>query len=135
MQAAAAISSIWAEQASMTEKNQTTELEVQWPAILKLHGTDELIYLQDHAAWLSDSHLQAMHLTAGDILIDSDGLCFKAGFHIAQNRNGGFMATGEHLNLQQVIQLVRMHAAQDGACCVAKLHASSIAEAIAMLRP
>jgi|GEM_PF-7097195 len=50
MPAAAAISSIWAEQTPMTEQTQTTELKVQWPASLKLHGTDELIYLQNHAA-------------------------------------------------------------------------------------
>lgn len=135
MQAAAAISSIWAEQTPVTDQTQATRPEVQWPAVLKLHGADELIYLQNHAAWLSDGHLQTMHLTASDILIDSAGLCFKAGFHITQNRNGGFIATGERLDLQQVIQLVRMHAAQDGTCCVAKLHASSIGDAITMLRP
>jgi hypothetical protein len=99
--------------------------------MIKLHGTDELIYLQDHATWLSDGHVQAMHLTADDMLIDSAGLCFQ----IAKNRNERFMATGECLNLPQVIQLVRMHAAQDGACCVAKLNANSIADAIAMLQP
>ncbi len=115
----------------MTDQTQATDFDVQWPAILKLHGADELIYLQDHAAWLSGGHLQAMHLTAEDTLIDSAGLCF----HIAKNKSERFMATGERLNLPQVTQLVRMHAAQDGACCVAKLHANSIAEAIAMLQP
>lgn len=115
----------------MSDQTQATDLNVQWPAILKLHGADELIYLQDHAAWLSDGHLQAMHLTADDNLIDSAGLCFQ----VAKNRNERLIATGERLGLSQIIQLVRMHAAQDGACCVAKLHANSIADAIAMLQP
>ncbi len=131
MPVAVAISSIWAKQTPMTDQTRTSRVEVKWPAMIKLHGADELIYLQDHAAWLSDDNVQAMHLTADDILIDSAGLCFQ----LAKNRNESFMATGECLNLPQVTQLVRMHAAQDGACCVAKLHASSIADAIAMLQP
>ena len=131
MQTAAAISNIWAEQASMIKQTQTAELEIQWPAILKLHGVDELIYLQGHAAWLSDRHLQSMHLTADDYLIDSVGQCF----HLTRNGDGGFMANGEQLNLRQVLQLVRMHVAQDGACCVSKLQADSIAAIIAMLQP
>lgn len=113
----------------MANSNKQHKNAVQWPAILKLHGADELIHIQDHEAWISDLHLQATHLTGDDYLIDTSGQRFD----LPKARDGKFSASGDRLSLQQVIQLVRMHAAQDGACCVSKLHANSIEEAIGMI--
>ncbi len=113
----------------MTDNDKQHKNTVQWPAILKLHGADELIHIQTHGAWISGLHLQVTHLTGDDYLIDSSGQRFD----LPQTRNGNFNANGDRLSLQQVIQLVRMHAAQDGACCVSKLHANSIEEAIGMI--
>jgi hypothetical protein len=110
----------------MTERAHAPD--VQWPAILKLHGAVELIPLLNPERWGCDPHLQAMQMTADDCLIDSSGRSFRIG------PGGTFIASGHRFGLSEVLQLVRMHAAQDGACCVAKLNARSIADAIAMIQ-
>lgn len=110
----------------MTEQTDTPQ--IRWPTVLKLHGADELTYLQDTESWRRDPHLQATQLTAEDCLIDSTGRGFRIG------TTGAFIASGRQFGLAEVLQLVRRHAAQDGACCVAKLDAPSIPEAIAMVQ-
>ncbi|HEY8354897.1 MAG TPA: DUF4144 family protein [Methylophilaceae bacterium] len=101
--------------------------QVLWPAVLKLHGTDELVWLPDHAEWQQASHLRSLRLTPQDCLVDSEGKIFR----IDAGRQ--LVAGSERLDLTEVLQLVRLHAAQDGACCAAKLAAPSIAAAIALV--
>jgi len=101
-----------------------------WPAIICFHGDAELAYVPDQTAWDQNPHLHGQNFHPKDSLIDAQGNCFAL--------NGSadkvhLQPTGTSLGLDEVLQLVRRHAAQDGACCVAKLSAASIAEAIALV--
>jgi hypothetical protein len=100
-----------------------------YPAILNMYGVDELILLQDEADWRGDLHLPTMLVTAQDRLIDSQG----AQFSIAAYRSGELISTGEALSLAEVMTLIQRHAAQDGACCIEKINAKSIATALLMI--
>lgn len=102
--------------------------QIQWPAIIKLGGEDELIYLPDEVSLLNHAHLQNLRFQRDDYLYDSTGREFVVDEKLKDPR-----PSGRYLSLEEIIQLLRRHAAQDGACCVAKLNARSIADAIALL--
>lgn len=101
------------------------------PACVRFHGDDELHFIGTQDAWRQDVQLSRGQIHPDDRLIDADGYLYTlerdADGHLGCRRAPG------RLSLPEVLQLVRRHAAQDGACCVAKLSAASIAEAIAML--
>ena len=101
------------------------------PACVRFHGDDELHFIGTQDTWQQDVQLSRGKIHPDDRLIDADGHLYKlerdTDGHLRCRRVPG------SLSLQEVLQLVRRHAAQDGACCVAKLSAASIAEAIAML--
>jgi hypothetical protein len=102
--------------------------QVAWPGIIKYSGDAELVYVASRTRWESDSALRCDHYHRDDRLIDTTG----ASFRLTALRDGGVMpeSTGEILSLEAVVMLLKEHAAQSGACCVAKLGASSVAEAI-----
>lgn len=102
---------------------------MQYPVVINMHGIDELILLQDAAAWHAEPHLQTMPISAQDRLIDSTG----AQFSLHAYRSGALITAGSALTLAEVMILIQHHAAQDGACCVAKINAPSISAALQML--
>lgn len=102
---------------------------MQYPIIINLYGIDELILLQDQSAWYDNPYFHTMLMSAQDRFIDSTG----AQFSIAAYQTGELVAAGKALNLTEVITLIQRHAAQDGACCIAKINAVSIAVALQML--
>ncbi|MBU3736278.1 MAG: hypothetical protein FGM62_04800 [Methylobacterium sp.] len=101
------------------------------PACVRFHGDDELHFIGTQDAWQQDVQLSRGQIHPDDRLIDADGHLYTLE-RDAEGHLGCRRAPGR-LSLQEVLQLVRRHAAQDGACCVAKLSAASIAEAISML--
>jgi hypothetical protein len=106
-------------------------MKIDWPAFIKFFGDAELVYVPDQATWDSDPHLQGQNYHPDDLLIDADG----KGFTLA--RIDGRLVpqpTATRFDLEEVLQMVRRHAAQDGACCVAKIGASSVVEAINLIR-
>lgn len=111
------------------ERQRPEMSQIQWPAIIKLAGEDELIYLPDEASLLNHPHLQNLRFQRGDYLYDSTGREFV----VDELKPKDPRPSGRHLSLEEIIQLLRLHAAQDGSCCVAKLNARSIADAIALL--
>jgi hypothetical protein len=102
---------------------------MQFPVIINLHGIDELILLQNATAWHAEPHLQSMPISAQDRFIDSTG----AQFSIDAYKSDALIAAGPALNLAEVMVLIQRHAAQDGACCIAKINAPSISAALQML--
>jgi hypothetical protein len=102
---------------------------MQYPVVIHMHGIDELVLLIDATAWQTEPHLQTMHISAQDRLIDSCG----AQFSIQAYSSGALISTGPALTLAEVMTLLQRHAAQDGACCIAKIHAPSISAAWQML--
>ncbi len=104
---------------------------IEWPAILKCQNDDELLFLPTEDAWLV--HLNATPARSGDRLIDSRGIC-----HVVEDAQ----ATDAHidaqfpvqLSLDEVLQLVRQHASVCGHCCVSKMGAPGIAQAVALVK-
>lgn len=101
---------------------------IDWPAIIRYAGQAELAFVADQAAWNSDPDLHGARYEPDDVLIDSGGA-----IHSLPSFAQGLpqpVSTGRQAALEEVIELVRAHAAQAGACCVAKFHAASIREAV-----
>ena len=100
---------------------------VNWPAIIKHSDDPELIYVRDQTEWENDIDLHYFEYDAPDFLLDSDGKIYtlkdKDGCYIKPQPNGDIKS------LQEILGLVKAHAAQQGSCCVAKLYAPSILEA------
>lgn len=101
------------------------------PAFIQFHGDDELYFVRSHSALREDTPLRLAQFHPEDRLVDANGNLYTV--QRGHDSHLDFARTAECLSLETVLQLVRRHAAQDGACCVAKLSAGSIAEAIAML--
>ncbi len=99
---------------------------VQWPAIIKMHADDELIFVPDAVQFAGDVALQLTHVQAKDRLIDSSG----AVYHISNRPALELAPTGVMLSLDEVEALLRSHLSNNGSCCVSKFHANSIREAL-----
>lgn len=101
---------------------------VAWPAIVKYAGAAELTYVASQTIWDADAHLHGARYEQGDVLIDSNGGIYA--FLNGPKHLATPIATGQSARLEEVLDMVRAHAAQAGACCVAKFYAASIREAI-----
>lgn len=99
---------------------------MQWPAIMKLHADDELIYIADTGQFTNDDALRQMYIQANDMLIDSIGAVYR----LQNTPQLELFETGASLSLHEVEDLLRLHLANHGTCCVSKFHANSIHEAI-----
>jgi hypothetical protein len=104
--------------------NQVTS----WPAIIKYAQDDELAYIADLAQWNSDADLHAIEYERKDILIDSLGLIH----HLNSRHDASVLpeSTGDIIDLEHAISLVKAHFSMIGACCSAKLTARSVAELV-----
>jgi len=101
-----------------------------WPAIVQFNGQPELAYIGSLAEWQAAADLQHHIYHARDRLIDAHGAIYTLTPRAQQRVSP--QATGQHLSLDQVLELVRAHLAREGQACVAKFYAPSIAAAIAM---
>ena len=100
---------------------------MRWPAVIKVSDDAELIYIASESAWHEDTDLHDFAYEEHDRLIDAAGNLFT----LNQRRQGRVhpRPTGRSLALQEVLGLVKAHAALKGSCCVAKLYAPTIEEA------
>ena len=100
---------------------------IHWPAIIQYASHAELGYVPDQRAWESDPHLQTQAWQPTDRLIDSRGVVHAL-------RPGVLPQPTAHIvALDELLHIVRAHAAQAGLCCTAKLSAPSIAEAVRLV--
>jgi hypothetical protein len=104
---------------------------INWPAIIQHAGDAELVYVGDQAQWETNSELQQTTYHESDVLIDSQGHTFS--FATRNNQLIQPQARSETLSLNEILGLVKAHAAQKGSCCVAKLYAPTIKDALAMV--
>lgn len=103
---------------------------IHWPAFIQLAGQAELVFVADEIAWKSEPHLHVYAYQTTDRLVDSRGEVY------ALERDGPITLPkpiGQKLTLDELLHLVRAHAAQAGLCCIAKLSAPSIAEAVRLV--
>lgn len=100
---------------------------ILWPAVLKYDGDAELAFIGSQAEWETDAALHRFWFKATDVLIDSAGLCYS----LSEQSSGLTIPKPKDvISLDAIIDLVRAHASQSGACCVSKFSAASIREAI-----
>jgi hypothetical protein len=99
---------------------------IQWPAIIKLHADDELIFVPDAVQFARDAALELTHMQAEDMLIDSSG----AVYHISNIPVLELTPAETMLSLDDVEVLLRSHLINNGNCCVSKFYAPSIRAAI-----
>ena len=106
-------------------------LPVNWPAIIKIDGDAELIFIRDQAAWEQNSEHHHFQYRNSDALIDSSGNLYSL-----TNRVNGYVMpkpANRTLAAGDIVELVRAHAAQGGTCCVEKIAAPSIKEIIELV--
>lgn len=99
---------------------------VHWPAIIKLDGDDELIYVADAGQLIDDSELQQTYFREQDKLVDSSGSAYR----ISKDSTLTLTPTNEWMRLAEIEELLQLHLSNHGTCCVTKFHANSIREAL-----
>ena len=105
--------------------------DIHWPVIIKYDDDDELGYVIDQQQWDEDTELHQFQFDGSDVLIDSSGQVY--GLSMIEN-SISINTTDEIKTLEEILGLVKAHAAQAGSCCVAKLYAPSIDEAFKIVR-
>lgn len=98
---------------------------VNWPALLKLQGDDELIYLRSHAHFEQECH--DMILSEGDHLVDCLGHCF-----VCRRQDGRLVlqASGHCYSVSEVCQLIQAHEFAAAQVCVTKIYFATIEQAV-----
>lgn len=101
---------------------------INWPAIIKHADDEELIYIGNKNEWDGDTDIHSFEYHESDYLIDSSGEIYS--LSSSQNSYVKPEPRGESISLQKLLGLVKAHAAQQGSCCVAKLYAPTIKDAL-----
>jgi len=101
--------------------------EPLWPALIRVEGDPELVFLRDRSAWQSESGLVAASPGDTCLLVDSTGQLFRP--ELVTGSEFGLQPLDQVMPLPEILELVKAHAAQAGSCCVEKLWAPSIRDA------
>lgn len=104
---------------------------LNWPAIVKHSGDSELVYIRDQSQWDNDEDIHRFVYDESDVLIDVSGEVY--GLTSRQGKQIHPESRGESMSLQAILGLIKAHAADTGACCVAKLYAPTLRDAFNML--
>lgn len=104
---------------------------INWPAVIKFDGDDELAYVGSDNEWMRDAQSHLYNHKGDDYLIDSSGRLFS----LDRVHDGTFNpeSTGNQIELQDFIRLVRIHASNSHRCCIEKIHFRNIAEGISLI--
>jgi hypothetical protein len=116
----------------MSDANEQHTVAVNWPGIVLHEGDPELLYVPDLASWERDAGVHAADYRASDCLIDSTGRVFTLAATAGQRVIP--QPRGDTKSLEEILGLVKAHAAQAGSCCVARFYASSIREAFCIVQ-
>ena len=99
---------------------------INWPAVIKYHGENELTYVSSELEWNSDADLSEFNYGESDRLIDSGGHVY----HL-EDKDSGYIypiLTESTIPLYEFLSLVKLHASAQGECCIEKMMFKSIAE-------
>lgn len=105
---------------------------LNWPVVVCSAGDTELVFYESMAEWEAEYPFISMAYNERDCVIDSSGRVYAL-----DEDNAGKIApvlTDEQKSVEQVLGLVKAHAAQAGSCCVAKLWAPTITEAFYIVK-
>ena len=104
---------------------------IQFPAVIKLTGQDELIYNADVADFTVNIQLQQAYLLADDLLIDATGQGYLLS-DFSTNTQTQCAATAV-FDLHQLTAMVQAHFFSEAQSCVTKIQAPSIAALFELL--
>ncbi len=102
---------------------------INWPALLKLEGDDELYYFGSEQECVNE--IEQLILSNEDHLIDSQGRVFTV--KPDSENQFGFVATGKTYTLDDITQLIQNHEFNAAQVCITKIVFTSIEQAIAAL--
>ena len=102
-------------------------VSITWPAFIRHGHCDELEFIATETQWRS-THAAKQYLP-DDLLVDSTGNCFQ----LSAQGTAEVLLSLPPLSLDEVLCLVRSHAALCGQCCVSKMGAPDIASAVALV--
>lgn len=126
----------------------TKRQHICWPAIIRIVEDAELLAVKsagqlNEAVWREDQGLFLPGAGSTDAesvrescsiapeLIDSSGLAFN--LHLAADESVECAHADKRYLCAEIIELVQRHAALQGRCCVAKIGAGSIAQAVLLV--
>lgn len=104
---------------------------INWPAIIKYSNDTELYYVSSQSEWDSDTDLHQLKYCDDDQLIDSYGHIYR--LTKTTNRRTIPEPVKKTIQLEDFLELVKAHASENGLCCVSKLFAASIKEAMKII--
>jgi len=104
---------------------------INWPAVIKYDGDDELTYVGSDVEWMRDAESHLYHHNGDDRLIDSSGDIFSLD-HVHDEIIKP-ESTGNQIALEDFIELVRIHASSSHRCCIEKINFRNIAEGISLI--
>ncbi len=107
---------------------------VQWPAVIKYHGEDELIYIESLSEWKNDPNLCLPHYESEDRLIDASGALFSLPAAPSLSDTDMFVSLDSRILVPEFVDLVRKHAVIENYCCSAKINANTHQQVIAMVK-
>ncbi|WP_394388714.1 DUF4144 family protein [Shewanella woodyi] len=110
-------------------KERENSAEICWPAILIQPQQKELIYLESKSAWLIESQ-HTIDIEAQ--LIDTLGKSYQ--LQEAVGRVPKWKETSQHIRLERLIEMIKIHASLTGHCCSAKLGAKDFPQAFEIIR-
>ena len=116
----------------MTDKRTIDIAELDWPAVICSAGHDELLYLSSREDWCAHVDEPGPGDFMNDVLIDGEGRCYALGYD-AQNRLSILACKGRE-KLGVMIERLQRYAAMNGVCCVTKIAAPDIRQAIELVR-
>ena len=107
---------------------------VKWPAVIKYHGEDELIYIASLAEWQNDPDLCLPHYESEDRLIDASGALFALPAASSPLDTDMFVSLDSRILVAEFVELVRKHAVIENYCCSAKINAKTHQQVVSMVK-
>ena len=104
---------------------------ITWPAFIKHDGEDELIYVSSLSEWQNDEEMLLYLFTERDVLIDASGKVFSLPL-LQQNINSDeYLAIA---SVDNVLELVKAHAAVSEQCCIEKIQCQTTRQAVEFVK-
>ncbi len=104
---------------------------VEWPAVIKFDGDDELAYIGSAEEWLRDADSHLYNHRGNNQLIDSNGDVYR--LEQANDQMVISDAADSSITLDAFIRLVRMHASTTHRCCIEKINFRTVFEGIDLI--
>lgn len=106
-------------------------MSISWPAAIKCSGDDELLFIKDECAWLTDD-LSAYAYSEDDVLVDSNSALFSLVYD-AKIKKAVLTAQQKVVSVDQFEMWLKNHMVILNQCCSSKLRLLSINEGLTLL--